>query len=127
MHSIAARPLSGKKIQKKAIFSQEMPRTPLKSAQFGPTINKRPRNGRQAHPNRQTDPRAEKSTFSVHRQRKLSNIPPRVRKYYQRAWAKKSRKAAIRAYCLSCCGYSSGEVAECTAPACPLHEFRLKG
>ena len=32
--------------------------------------------------------------------------------------------SAIKEFCLECCGYNSAEVKTCTAPNCPLFEFR---
>lgn len=32
---------------------------------------------------------------------------------------------AIRAFCIECCGYQTSEVKSCTAPRCPLFEFRM--
>lgn len=32
--------------------------------------------------------------------------------------------SAIKAFCLECCGYERNEVKKCTAPYCPLWEFR---
>lgn len=32
--------------------------------------------------------------------------------------------SAIKAFCLECCGYSRDDVKGCTAPMCPLWEFR---
>ena len=61
------------------------------------------------------------------RPRRLREVPRKYRALYRRAWARKSRKAAIRAQCLECVGFSSREVELCTAPACPLFAFRLKG
>ena len=61
------------------------------------------------------------------RARRLSDVPTKYRDLYRRAYAGKSRKAAIRAHCLECVYWSPKEVALCTAPACPLYEFRLKG
>jgi len=49
----------------------------------------------------------------------------------QNAWLKakegKSRKFAIRAFCLMCLGGSGTEVKACTAPECPLFQFRITG
>ena len=55
---------------------------------------------------------------------KLARIPPRQRPIFLRAWTSKSRKAAIRAFCLECFGYESAEVNRCTAPTCPLYPYR---
>lgn len=32
--------------------------------------------------------------------------------------------SAIEEFCLECCGYNSADVKTCTAPNCPLFEFR---
>ena len=61
------------------------------------------------------------------RARRLANVPAKYRDLYRRAYAGKSRKAAIRAHCLECVYWSADEVRRCTDPACPLYEFRLKG
>lgn len=54
-------------------------------------------------------------------------IPPAHRGRYRRAITGKSRKAAIRAFCLECTGWSSKEVRLCTSPGCPLYRYRVKG
>ena len=64
---------------------------------------------------------------SCERQKRLSDVPTRFHHLYKRAWDGKSRKSAIRAFCLECSGWSANEVCGCTAPACPLYEFREKG
>ena len=58
------------------------------------------------------------------RRKRLAQIPARQRSIFLRAWEGKSRKAAIRAFCLECMGYQSAEVNRCTAPACPLYSYR---
>jgi hypothetical protein len=58
------------------------------------------------------------------RRKRLAQIPARQRPIFLRAWAGKSRKAAMRAFCLECVGYESAEVNRCTAPACPLYPYR---
>jgi len=70
---------------------------------------------------------AEISGIDAERARRLAKVPAKYRNLYRRAYAAKSRKAAIRAQCLECCGWSADEVRRCTAPACPLYEFRLRG
>ncbi len=55
---------------------------------------------------------------------RLAQIPARQRPIFLRAWTGKSRKAAIRAFCLECVGYQSAEVNRCTAPACALYPYR---
>lgn len=32
---------------------------------------------------------------------------------------------AIKDFCMECCGYQRDEVKTCSAPMCPLYEFRL--
>lgn len=53
------------------------------------------------------------------------DIPRRYRKMYDRR--KKSRKAAIRSFCLECVAYSENEVRLCTDEGCPLFRWRLTG
>jgi len=38
---------------------------------------------------------------------------------------KRRPMAAIRAHCLECCGGSSKEVEQCTAPGCNLYPYRF--
>jgi hypothetical protein len=54
-------------------------------------------------------------------------VPPRFRAIYRKGIAGKSRKAAIRAFCLQCTGWSAGEVQRCTSTSCPLFPYRIKG
>ena len=58
------------------------------------------------------------------RRKRLAQIPARQRPIFLRAWTGKSRKAAVRAFCLECVGYESAEVNRCTAPACALYPYR---
>jgi len=53
------------------------------------------------------------------------NIPKKYQSMYKRR--KKSRKAAIRSFCLECVGYSENEVKLCTDEACPLFKWRVHG
>jgi len=55
------------------------------------------------------------------------NIPKKFRGIYDKAKNGKSRKMAIRAFCLECCSYSSKEVKLCTDEGCPLYKYRLTG
>lgn len=61
------------------------------------------------------------------REKRLNDVPRKYRQLYERAWEGKSRKSAIRVFCLACTGWSEHEVRMCTAPACPLFEFRELG
>jgi hypothetical protein len=59
--------------------------------------------------------------------KRKNEFPKAYRGLYQRAMEGNSRQAAIRANCLMCMGYQPGEVQKCTAVACPLHPYRLRG
>jgi hypothetical protein len=61
------------------------------------------------------------------REKQLADVPPKYRALYERAYGGTSRKAAIRAFCLECVGWSQAEVVRCSAAACPLYEFREHG
>jgi hypothetical protein len=68
-----------------------------------------------------------KAGLEAVRQRRLAQIPARYRPVFLRVWKGKSRKAAIRAFCLECIGYeAAAEIARCSAPACPLWPYREK-
>lgn len=58
------------------------------------------------------------------RRRRLAHVPAKYRKLYESAYTGRSRKAAMRAFCLECVGWSEAEVRLCTAPACPLWPYR---
>jgi len=55
---------------------------------------------------------------------RLNAMPKKYRHIYTRAMQGKSRKAAMNAFCLECCGWQRKEVAACTSEACPLYCFR---
>jgi hypothetical protein len=55
------------------------------------------------------------------------DIPSKYRSHYKKGMEGKSRKSAIRAQCLACCGWSSKEVRHCTSKDCTLHKFRITG
>ena len=55
---------------------------------------------------------------------KIAAMPETMRLTYIQAMEGKSPTAAIRSHCLECCGYQRDEVAQCTAPACPLYPYR---
>lgn len=52
------------------------------------------------------------------------DIPERYQRIYMKAMAGKSRKAAMHAQCLDCCGWQGHEVAKCTDTGCPLYPYR---
>jgi hypothetical protein len=55
----------------------------------------------------------------------VNEYPPSTRESYRRAMEGRSRKAAIRAFCVMCMGYQPHHVRGCTAPWCPLYPYRL--
>lgn len=83
--------------------------------------------GAESNEGSQKDAQAVQTFYGDSRERRLHDAPRKYQAMYRRAWTGKSRKAAIRAHCLECVGYSEEEVRLCTAPACPLFEYRLKG
>lgn len=83
----------------------------------------------------QTDSDSMTGRIESARQRKLDSLADPVnelsgegvRRYsalYRQAWDRKSRAAAMKAFCLECVGYRRAEVARCTSCACPLWEWR---
>jgi hypothetical protein len=53
-----------------------------------------------------------------------AQIPKIHRANYDEAVSGKSRKAAIKAFCLECVCWQKEEVRLCTALACPLYSYR---
>ena len=58
---------------------------------------------------------------------KLSDIPRKYRKLYITAMKGKSRKAAIRFFCLECTGFIESETRVCSDKGCVLYKFRNNG
>ena len=54
-------------------------------------------------------------------------IPRKYKGLYKKATINRSRKAAIRSFCLECCGYQEKEVKLCTDTGCTLYKYREKG
>jgi len=67
---------------------------------------------------------------SVERQKKIAErrtqIPKLYRGIYDKAVTGSSRKAAMHAFCLECCGWQIKEVFLCTDLGCPLYSYRPK-
>jgi len=59
--------------------------------------------------------------------RRLESMPETCRRTYLRAMQGKSLSAAVKAFCMECVSWDRGEVARCTAPACPLYPYRPFG
>ena len=62
------------------------------------------------------------------REQKISErraqMPKLYRAKYDAAVGGQSRKAAMHAFCLECCGWQIKEVFLCTGLACPLYPYR---
>jgi hypothetical protein len=56
--------------------------------------------------------------------KRRADMPAVHRANYDLAVSGKSRKAAIKAFCLECVQWEKEEVRLCTALACPLYAFR---
>lgn len=52
-----------------------------------------------------------------------ANAPVKFHPLIDRA-AGGSRAAAMKLFCISCCGYDRKEVEQCRATLCPLHSFK---
>lgn len=57
----------------------------------------------------------------------MRKIPPKYKPLYNKALARKSRKAAIRSFCLECMAYNTKEITNCTDIGCPLYKYRESG
>ena len=101
-------------------------KTPLVRATAAPRRAETPSQPSAAQTGQQ-EPPPPTSTGGLAREKRLSDAPAKYRRLYRKAWEGKSRKAAIRAFCLECVGWSENAVRLCTAPACPLFEFRELG
>lgn len=53
-----------------------------------------------------------------------AQMPRLYRGIYDKAMSGKSRKAAMRAFCLECVAWQIKEVYTCTCKACPMHPYR---
>lgn len=65
--------------------------------------------------------------IELKRARRLTAVQrdaPRHVTTFRRAYAGKSRRAAIKAFCVECMGYDAAEVKLCTSPACTLFPYR---
>lgn len=55
------------------------------------------------------------------------DVPAKHRGLYERARWGKSRRAAMRVFCLECVGWKASEVVMCTDRVYPLYPYRLGG
>lgn len=56
--------------------------------------------------------------------KRRAEMPRSHRACYDKAMSGTSRKAAMRIFCLECCGYEIREVFLCTDLGCPLYPYR---
>ena len=56
----------------------------------------------------------------------IRDTPKKYANLYKRAMSGRSRKAAMRMFCLECAGYSETNVCLCTDLNCPLSPYRPK-
>ena len=54
----------------------------------------------------------------------VNELAPRYVGTFERAYAGKSLRAAVNAFCCECMGFDASEIKLCTAPACPLWPYR---
>jgi len=72
---------------------------------------------------RVVDPPIKGLSFANHER----SIPRRYHGMYRRAASGKSRKTAIRCFCLECVAWQEREVGLCSDLRCPLYPYRLTG
>jgi len=61
------------------------------------------------------------------RRKRLADVQrdaPRHLNKFLRAYKGKSLRAAVNAFCIECNGFDFAAVRDCTAPCCPLYEYR---
>lgn len=56
----------------------------------------------------------------------MKDVPDKYEGLYARAMSGKSRKAAMKFFCIECVGYVSGEIGKCTDKDCSLYPYRPK-
>lgn len=63
--------------------------------------------------------------INAKRAKRIQTAPVSARKALARSYSQKcSPRSAIKAFCLECVGFDRKAITECTAPACPLWNFR---
>jgi len=68
------------------------------------------------------------STLSKDVREHGKSVPPKLQQaYYRASTGTASPRAAIKAFCLECVGWDRDDVIGCTAPACPLYQYRPVG
>lgn len=52
---------------------------------------------------------------------RLKTIPPARQNLFRQAYTGRSRKAAIKAFCIECMGFSYESAKDCRTTTCPLY------
>lgn len=73
------------------------------------------------------DKAASQDERSTQIEKRMSRTPDMYRDKYEAATSGKSRKCAIRTFCLECVGWNRAEVSRCSDLGCPLWAFRERG
>lgn len=61
----------------------------------------------------------------IKRAARLEATPESAKRLFSSCWSKKaSPRQAIKAQCLECQGFDRDSITGCSAPACPLFEYR---
>jgi len=62
---------------------------------------------------------------TLRRAERLRTLPESKVKLFERVYTGKTApRTAIKAFCNECLGFMAIDIRNCTAPACPLYEFR---
>ena len=56
---------------------------------------------------------------------RAAEIPRRYRARYRKVMSGRSRKEAVKFYCLECVDWNLKEVAACTMPECQFYKWRM--
>ena len=72
--------------------------------------------------------RGELTKREIHAKRKkhLRQVPDHLKNLYPKAYAGKSKVAAIKTFCYECVGWIREDALNCTMVTCPLYEVRPK-
>ena len=81
----------------------------------------------QGQSSQQEDPKTASvgEQMAAKRAERLERCPTSARSLLARCWSKKAPpRQVIKSFCQECCGYDRAAIAECTAWACPMFEYR---
>ena len=109
--------------------NEPAPKVPTRKPSGPEGQESRPKNGDIPRPSRETTGTALLKRVDPARraavEERAAQIPPKYLRGYLRAAAgSASPRAAVKSFCLECLGWISADVTDCTAPACPLYQYR---